>query len=285
MVTSAGSVSDIANQLERHLRSLVGPRDPYLGSGKHQLAQQYIQSEFKQWGNARSQRFRVQGQDYFNWSLTLTGAQPQLSPILIGAHYDTVPGSAGADDNTSGLAVLLVLAELFAQTQPRRTVYLVAFDLEEYGLLGSVACARAFKRAGKPLHLMLSLEMLGYFSNEARSQKYPLPALSRLYPNTGNFIALVGNATTIPKMMQLKRQLKKAGAPCQWLPVLNQGNQLPATRRSDHAPFWDEGFPAILVTDTADLRNPHYHKASDRIETLDIKKMASITQGLFKSML
>ena len=277
-------MAEMADRLEEHLRSLIGPRDPYLGKAKHQLAQQYIREELGRWGEVKEQRFLSQGQEYSNWSLMIAGDRPQLAPILVGAHYDTVPGSLGADDNTSGLAVLLVLAELFAQTQPRRSIHFVAFDLEEYGLVGSKTCAQAWKAQGRPLHLMLSLEMLGYFSQERRSQNYPLPALSRIYPDTGNFIALIGNATTIPKMMSLKRQLKKSGAPCQWLPVVDKGNALPATRRSDHAPFWDEGYSALLVTDTADLRNPHYHKASDRIETLNIEMMASITQGLFNGL-
>ena len=284
MTTSATSISEISGRLEGHLRSLVGPRDPYLGKGRHQLAQQYIRAELGKWGAVSAQGFIAQGQEYFNWRIAIAGRRPQLAPILVGAHYDTVPGSPGADDNASGLAVLLVLAELLSQTQPQRSVHLVAFDLEEYGLVGSTACARDWKAQGRSLHLMLSLEMLGYFSQEARSQKYPLPTLGRLYPNTGNFIALIGNASTVPKMMRLKRHLKKAGAPCQWLPVVDKGNPLPATRRSDHAPFWDEGYPALLVTDTADLRNPHYHKDSDRIETLDIEIMASITQGLFDSL-
>jgi len=284
VVTSAKSISEISARLESHLRSLIGPRDPYLGKAKHQLAQQYIQEELGCWGQVSAQSFFAQGQEHFNWSLTVLGSRPQLAPILVGAHYDTVPGSPGADDNTSGLAVLLVLAELLAHAQPRRSVYLVAFDLEEYGLVGSTTCARAWKAEGRPLHLMLSLEMLGYFSDEARSQKYPLPALSRLYPDTGNFIALIGNASTIPKMLNLKRQLKKSGAPCQWLPVTSKGNSLPATRRSDHAPFWDKGYPAILITDTADLRNPHYHKASDRIETLNVEMMSAIAKGLANSL-
>lgn len=284
MVTSARSISEISALLEGHLRSLVGPRDPYLGRGRHQLAQQYIQAELGKWGEVSAQRFTSQGQAYFNWSVAISGRRPALAPILVGAHYDTVPGSPGADDNASGLAVLLVLAELLSQMQPLRSVHLVAFDLEEYGLVGSTACAKAWKAQGRSLYLMLSLEMLGYFLGEGRSQKYPLPALSRLYPDTGNFIALIGNATTIPKMMRLKRYLKKAGAPCQWLPVINKGHQLPATRRSDHAPFWDEGYSALLVTDTAELRNPHYHKNSDRLETLDIGMMAAITVGLFNNL-
>ena len=209
MVTSAASISEIAARLEGHLRSLVGPRDPYLGKAKHQLAQYYIQQELGRWGQVKAQCFSAQGQEHCNWSVEMAGSRPQLAPILVGAHYDTVPGSPGADDNSSGLAVLLAIAELLAHDPPRRSVHLVAFDLEEYGLVGSKTCARAWKAEGRSLHLMLSLEMLGYFSDEGRSQTYPLPALSRLYPDTGNFIALIGNAATIPRMIGLKRQLAK----------------------------------------------------------------------------
>jgi aminopeptidase YwaD len=278
------NLSDITVQLNRHLQVLVGPRDPYLASSRHRLAQQYIQSELGQWGNVEAQGFLAQGREYFNWELSIAGEQPQLAPILVGAHYDTVPGSSGADDNTSGVAVLLSLAALLSRHPPRRPIHLVAFDLEEYGLVGSTACAKAWKSAQKPLHLMLSLEMLGYFSAAPGSQQYPLDILSRLYPSTGDFIGLIGNESTLFKMIALKRSLQKAGAPCQWLPVVNRGRQIPATRRSDHAPFWDEGYPAILITDTADLRNPHYHSASDLIETLDLPMMAKITQGLAASL-
>ena len=131
---------------------------------------------------------------------------------------------------------------------------------------------------------MLSLEMLGYFCDEANSQQYPIDSLGRIYPDTGNFIALIGNARTALKMAMMKRQLKRAGAPCQWLPVVNRGQQIPGTRNSDHAPFWDAGYAAIMVTDTAHLRNPHYHQASDKIETLNVEKMARITQGLAEAI-
>lgn len=273
------SKSEISQRLTHHLQSLSTPRDPYLASGSHQLAQQYIRTELAQWGEVFSQRLESRGGEYFNWQMTLSGQRPKLAPILVGAHYDTVPGSPGADDNASGLAVLLVLAELLAQTKAQRSIHFVAFDLEEYGLVGSTTCARQYRQQGRSLHLMLSLEMLGYFDDTA-PQQYPLPALSRIYPKTGNFIALVGNEKTLFKMMQLKRQLKRADAPCQWLPVINQGQQIPATRRSDHAPFWDEGYPAVMVTDTADLRNPYYHSAADTLDTLNIKMMTNITQGL-----
>ncbi|MEL6903465.1 MAG: M28 family peptidase [Cyanobacteria bacterium J06606_4] len=279
------SLASIAQTLEAHVRSLGGPRDPYLRAGTHKLAQHYISSTFGRLGEVTAQHFSVKAREHTNWQLTLPGTAPQLAPILIGAHYDTVPGSPGADDNASGVAALLTLAELLREQAQRgqgtkRTLYFVAFDLEEYGLVGSTTWAKHWREQAKPLHLMLSLEMLGYFCDEARSQHYPVELLSKLYPDTGNFIALIGNVATLFKMRAIKRQLVAVGAPCEWLPVVNRGKQIPATRRSDHAPFWDEGYPAIMVTDTANLRNPHYHTASDRPETLNFDMMARITQGL-----
>ncbi|MEL7493289.1 MAG: M28 family peptidase [Cyanobacteria bacterium J06554_11] len=279
------SLATIAQTLETHVRSLGGPRDPYLGAGSHQLAQQYISATFSELGELTPQRFLVKTREHTNWQLTLPGKDPKLAPIVVGAHFDTVPGSPGADDNASGVAAMLTLAELLfdrAQHQqgPKRTIYFVAFDLEEYGLVGSTTWAKRWREQAKPLHLMLSLEMLGYFSKAARSQQYPLDLLSRFYPDTGNFIALIGNIATLFKMRALKRQLIAVGAPCQWLPVINQGRQIPPTRYSDHAPFWDEGYSAIMVTDTANLRNPHYHTATDRPETLNFDMMAKITYGL-----
>lgn len=285
--TLTETLTAIAQQLEGHLRSLTGPRDPYLHSGRYELTQRYICAELSQYGSLTSQRFLVQAREHFNWQITIPG-RTSLAPVLIGAHYDTVPGSPGADDNASGVAVLLTLAALLSAKSsahsPRRSLHFVAFDLEEYGLVGSRVCAENWRAQQKSLHLMLSLEMLGYFSSAPYSQQYPLPALSRIYPNTGNFIALIGNAATTLSMMAMKRQMKQAGMPCEWLPVFNQGRQIPRTRDSDHAPFWDAGYPAVMVTDTANLRSPHYHQPSDTLETLDITAMAKITLGLAASL-
>ncbi len=280
METQQHKYQTLVAKLTGHLEALSSPRDPYLGAGAHRMAQHYIQAELGQWGEVTQQPLNQGSGRHCNWQTVITGKQPGLDPILVGAHYDTVPGSAGADDNASGVAVMLVLAELLVETRPKRSIHFVAFDLEEYGLVGSAACAQQWRALGKSLHLMLSLEMLGYFSNQPNSQRYPLNVLSRIYPDAGNFIALVGNTGTLFKMRTLKRHLRRAGAPCEWLPVINQGKQIPDTRNSDHAPFWDAGYPAVMMTDTAHLRNPHYHKASDRIETLNIEMMAKITRGL-----
>lgn len=126
---------------------------------------------------------------------------------------------------------------------------------------------------------MISLEMLGYCDATPGSQRYPT-GLQYLYPNQGNFIALVGNLRSIPDMISLRRNLRKVGTLTEWLPVPNRGKILPLTRLSDHAHFWDQGYQAMMVTDTAFLRNPHYHKASDTIETLDLEFLTSVCRGL-----
>jgi Zn-dependent M28 family amino/carboxypeptidase len=156
--------------------------------------------------------------------------------------------------------------------------------MEEYGLLGSAAYANSLKALGQPIRLMLSLEMLGYCDRAPNSQQYPSPALEKLYPNSGDFIALIGNLATVPDLLRLRRHLKRAGSACQCLPVPNRGQLLPATRRSDHASFWDCGYRAAMVTDTAFLRNPHYHQSSDRLETLDLSFMTQVCQGLMTGL-
>jgi Zn-dependent M28 family amino/carboxypeptidase len=238
-----------------------------------------LQQQLAQWGAIISQPFQVQGRTHYNWGIALPGQVAQADPLLIGAHYDTVPGTVGADDNASGLAVLLELARLLTGRPARRPVLLMAFDLEEYGLQGSRVCAEALVHSRQSLALMLSLEMLGYCDRTPGAQHYPA-GLRAFYPDRGDFIGLIGNWRAILAMLRLQRSLRQAGTPCHWLPMVAGGAPLSATRRSDHAPFWDAGYNAILVTDTADLRNPHYHRASDRIETLDLDFLTDVCLGL-----
>jgi Zn-dependent M28 family amino/carboxypeptidase len=160
---------------------------------------------------------------------------------------------------------------------------LVAFDLEEYGLVGSSAYATKLHQQQEGLRLMISLEMLGYFDDRPGSQNYPSP-LQYLYPNRGDFIALIGNWSTITDLMRLSGKIRDSGTGCQWLPVPNRGLIVPQTRQSDHAPFWDRGYRAIMVTDTAFLRNPHYHQPSDRLDTLNLDFLTGVCQGLAYSL-
>ncbi|MEO1591358.1 MAG: M28 family peptidase [Cyanobacteria bacterium J06632_22] len=274
----------IRRNLVAHLAELVRERDPFLATQGHFYVQQYLCEQLGQWTPVVPQVFLHRGQTYTNWCIHLPGqAGHDLAPLLVGAHYDTVPGTLGADDNATGLAVLLELARLWHQAPGHRPLWLIAFDLEEYGLIGSQAYVQELLRQHQPLHLMLSLEMLGYCDPTPGSQQYPA-GLGRIYPTTGDFLALIGNWQRIPTLIKLKAALQSTGTACEWLPMVAAGKPLPAVRRSDHAPFWDAGYDAVLMTDTADLRNPHYHGPGDTLATLDLDFLTGICAGLYAGL-
>lgn len=146
-------------------------------------------------------------------------------------------------------------------------------------MVGSSNYAAQLKANGQSLRLMISLEMLGYCDRTPGSQRYPA-GLQYLYPNRGDYIALIGNLPTIPDLIHLSRNMRKVGTPCEWLSAPNNGLIIPQTRLSDHSPFWDQGYRALMVTDTAFMRNPYYHQANDTIETLDIDFLTDVCRGL-----
>lgn len=282
---------DLKQRLHNHLTQIVRDRDPYLSTGGHFFVKQYIHQQLSQWGNVETHEFEVRGTTYQNLILNLAADNSSKKPpILIGAHYDAVPGTPGADDNATGVAALLELARIFASQPANYPLRLVAFDLEEYGFTpengiavnsGASEYADLLRQQQQPLRLMISLEMLGYCDSTPGSQRYPAP-LERFYPNRGDFIALIGNLSTIPDLIRLSRNIRKVGVASEWLPVPNRGKIVPQTRLSDHAPFWDRAYRAIMITDTAFMRNPHYHKASDRIETLDLDFFTGVCDGLIQ---
>lgn len=171
--------------------------------------------------------------------LKLPGQDPGLSPLLIGAHYDGAPQTPGADDNASGVAALLELARRWSVRAPRRPVWLVAFDQEEEGLLGSRALAQRLRADGQRLHLMVSLEMLGFTSD---TQRYPHPAMGWIYGSRGDFIALVSNLGSLPFLPGLAKTVGRH-VKIKVLPVPLRGRNVPDTRRGDHSPF-----SAIAIT-------------------------------------
>lgn len=283
----SSALLDLKERLHSHLQEIVRDRNPYLATAAHFFVQKYIYQQLEKYGVVESFEFSVRGKKHQNLILNLPGGIGDRAPILIGAHYDTVPGTPGADDNATGVAVLLELARLFTNEPARYPLRLVAFDLEEYGLVGGSGAseyATYLRQHHQPLRLMISLEMLGYCDQTPGSQHYPLPLLKRLYPNCGNFIGLIGNLSTIPDLIRLSRSINKIGVSSKWLPVFNKGFVVPQTRLSDHAHFWDQGYPAMMITDTAILRNPHYHKASDTIETLDLDFLTGVCHGLVQGL-
>jgi Zn-dependent M28 family amino/carboxypeptidase len=213
-----------------------------------------------------------------------------LPLVLIGAHYDSVPDSPGADDNGSAVAALLELAR-FAGHAARSggpchaRLQLAAYDLEEYGLVGSFVHSRDLQRANTLLRGMISLEMLAYTDQRPGSQRLP-PHLAHLYPDVANFIGIVGNEASRGLLQVVTAAMKSvAGLPVQFLAVPGDGTILYETRLSDHASFWDAGFPGLMITDTSFFRNPHYHQASDTPETLDYQFLAKVTAGVCEAAL
>ena len=273
----------LAQTLHDHLLQIARERDPFMASGGHFFVREYLRKELSQWGIVTNHEFIYRGQAHQNLILELPGINPGLPPILIGAHYDGVPGTVAADDNATGVAVLLELAANFAQNPLKYPVSIVAFDLEEYGLIGSTAYAKHLKTRQQALRLMISLEMLGYCDSSPNSQRYPADLLQYFYPDRGDFLALVGNLRAIPDLVKMQRNISSQLA-CWWLSVPNNGKWVRGTGFSDHSPFWLQGYRAIMVTDTAFLRNPHYHKVTDTIDTVDFEFMRLSYLGLVQAL-
>lgn len=202
--------------------------------------------------------------------------------VIVGAHYDAYMETPGADDNASGVAGVLALAERFANDPQGRSIRWVLFANEEpphfmTDDMGSHRHAQAALARGERVMVMLSLEMLGYYDAAPGSQHYPFP-LSVFYPDRGDFIAFVGNMASASWVRRsVGRWRERVPFPA-YGAALPEG--IPGIGFSDHRCFWAAGYPALMVTDTAFFRNPHYHKRSDTPETLDYERMARVVEGL-----
>jgi len=209
---------------------------------------------------------------------------------LVGAHYDSVWGTVGADDNASAIAVQLETARelksLLGGKDLGIAVTFVSFPLEEppaYGTryMASKMYAKKAKRENEQIDGMLCLEMVGYTCHQAGCQDYPFPLMFMDYPKEGNFIGIVGNLRSKSLTNSLYRAFQKnPDLPVVKLTVPFGGWLLPSVRLSDHSPFWDQGYKAVMITDSAFYRNPHYHLPSDTIDTLDFQFMANLVESL-----
>lgn len=250
-------------------------------SGTLERAWSRLQSEFEEANYpAKSMAYVVDGRNVANVEATREGTSREI--VVVGAHYDSAIGAPGADDNASGVAVLLALARAFELAPARKTIRFVAFVNEEPPHfwnpgMGSLHYAKACKDRGDDIVAMLSLESLGYYRDEPGSQKYP-PFISWFFPDRGDFVAFVGNLSS-------RSLLRSAiGSFRQTAQFPSEGASLPSfvsgVGWSDHWSFWEVGYPAIMVTDTAPFRNPNYHTANDKPETLDYDRLARVTAGL-----
>ncbi|MGH8503416.1 MAG: M28 family peptidase [Gammaproteobacteria bacterium] len=272
-------------RLEAHVRRLAEifiPRDEAHPQNLDRVAA-YLRRAFERAGGRVSEQpYEVDGKTYRN---VIARFGPNTEErIVIGAHYDSVAADVpGADDNASGVAGLIELARMLNKSRLAVRVELVAYTLEEgqhfrTQRMGSAVHVRSLQEQGVSVRAMFSLEMLGYFTDAPGSQRYPHPVLKPFYPSAGNFIAVVGKLDQPWIVRRVKAAMRSASP----LPVysINAPLWVPGVDFSDHRNYWDAGYDAVMITDTAFYRNPHYHTARDTPETLDYQRMAMVVQGV-----
>lgn len=283
-------VDDIsAANIEAHIDALtngIGPRDTPTTQSH---AAEYIANQLMGFGYVVT-REPVYSSE--NIIAQLPGQLNSDKTFVIGAHFDTVSGSPGADDNASAVAGMLEIARVLKDIQTDFSLEFVGFALEEVGMLGSKQYAQSAAAQGRELIGMISLEMIGYFSDEANSQApfSNIPsclAVSEEGRTVGDFIAPIGNDNSATLLNTFQQ------AAARYVPdlivltgqVAGNGTCFPDTRRSDHSPFWDEGYQALMITDTANFRNPNYHQSSDTFDTINFDFARQVTQATLATAL
>lgn len=272
--------------LYRHVEELavsIGSRSVF-EYDKLIAAKEYILSSLRGMGHTPVlQDFIYQERSYSNIIVALPGNTRSDEVVVIGAHYDTVGGTPGADDNASAVAVLLEMARRLKDHPLDRTLKLVFFTLEEPPVfrsesMGSFVYARDARNRQEQISAMVCLEMLGYYSDMKGGQSFPVPLMSLLFPSTPDFIAVVGNFASRGLVNAVSDSLRRGGS----VPVetLTTFGFIPGVDFSDHRSFWKMGYPAVMITDTAFYRNPNYHRETDRIDTLDFNRLASLLDAL-----
>lgn len=279
-----------ANRLRIHVRVLaedIGERNVFRPQALNAAAD-YIESEWQRQGyEVLRQSYQANGVECANLEVTRIGADKADEIILLGAHYDSVSGSPGADDNGSGVAALLELSRSFLAYKPSRTVRFVAFVNEEPPFfmrkkMGSMVYATAARARKDNIRLMVSLEMLGCYSDLPGSQRYP-PLFRLFYPNQGNFIAFVANLRSRKIMRRTVQAFRNHSSfPAEHVATFAI---VPGVAWSDHFSFWRRRYPALMVTDTAFYRYPYYHTAADTVEKINYEPFAQVTEGLFPTFL
>ena len=275
----------LASNVRAHVEMLagtIGERNVWNYAALRRAAD-YIAAEFAKSGlRAERQDFETSRLIVSNVDTTIGGSARPAEIVVVGAHYDSVSGCPGANDNATGVAAVLELARRFASRPQPRTLRFVAFVNEEppffkTGSMGSVVYANAAKQRGDRIVGMLSLETMGYYSEARGSQQYPAP-IALLYPDVGNFIGFVSNVGSARLLLKARRAFRaRTPFPLQSAAV---PEAIPGVGWSDHWSFWQAGYPAMMVTDTAPFRYPWYHTAEDTPEKIDYDKLAHLVDGL-----
>ena len=274
------------DDLKRHVYRLaadIGERNVFLLRALH-AAEEYISQEWQQQGyEVKRHPYVVNDVECANLEITCPGSSASDECILIGAHYDSVIGSPGGNDNGSGVAALLELSRLFTETSPAIDVRFVAFVNEEppfymWDKMGSHVYAKSARERGDKIRLMVSLETIGYYSDAPGSQQYP-PLFKALYPDRGDFVAFVSNLRSRAIMRKAVRAFRaNSNFPIQHVATFEW---IPGIAWSDHLSFWRQGYRAFMVTDTAFYRYAYYHSAEDTADKLCYEPFAQCCNGLY----
>ncbi|MGH7228819.1 MAG: M20/M25/M40 family metallo-hydrolase [Nitrospiraceae bacterium] len=274
----------MSDRIRAHLQSITGERHPVTSPAALKQAAHYLAEQFMTLGlDVSFHTFEALGGTYRNVIATMPPSRsspvPPHPPLIIAAHYDTVQGSPGADDNASGLAVLLEVAQRLREAPLNGAVRFIGFCLEEEDLLGSLAYVSHLKATDQEIRGAVVLECVGFTCTAEGSQLAP-PGLPIAVPTIGNFLGIVGNRASASLVSLIEQ------AANQYVPELKTvsllvpglGETFPDARRSDHAAFWHFDYPAVMLTDTANFRNPHYHQPTDTLSTLDLTFMHQVTR-------
>ncbi len=277
--------SELAGRLStevKYLSETIGERNVWR-TGSLQAALNYFRSSLQQSGYSVTERgYRVEGQEVSNLEVSVAGSESTGETVIVGAHYDTVAGTVGADDNATGVAAVLELARLLRGSKPRKTIRFVIFVNEEppffqTSRMGSLVYAQQLRRDNVRVSAMISLEMLGFYTDVPGSQQYPA-LLGLFYPSRGDFVGFVGNSESRPLVRRSIRAFREStdfpsegiAATADW----------PGIGWSDQWSFWQERYSAIMITDTALFRYPYYHTALDTANRLDFDRMARVVEGV-----
>jgi Zn-dependent M28 family amino/carboxypeptidase len=274
-----------ATRLRAHVEMLagtIGERNLW-SYGALERAAQYVSMQLTESGYTPGRlTYELAKLPLSNVEAILEGTVRRSETVVVGAHYDTVVGCPGANDNATGVAAVLELAQRFSGRPQPRTIRFVAFVNEEPPFfqtahMGSAVYANAARSRGDRVSGMLSLETMGYYSEEKGSQRYPEPMTAR-YPDVGNFIGFVANIGSARLLLRARRAFKRRTSfPLQSAAV---PAVIPGVGWSDHWAFWQAGYPAMMVTDTAPFRYPWYHTADDTPDKLDYHRLAHVVDGL-----
>ena len=272
---------ELAGRLKTHVVAIASREHNMFKPDALEQAARYLEAQLAAFGySVQTQPYTLAAGVARNIEVELRGETAEL--LIVGAHYDSVMGSPGANDNGSGVAATLELARLWHERKPRRSLRFVLFVNEEPPFfpgndMGSRRYAQRSRERGERIVGMLSLETIGYYSDEPRSQRYPQP-LAMFYPDRGNFLAFVSNIGSRALLREAIGAFRRhAKFPSEGVAA---PAAIPGVDWSDHASFWDAGYPALMLTDTAPYRYPHYHAASDTPEKLDYEKLARVVTGL-----